>query len=435
MLWSNFRADHIMKMRLCFWLLSAILGSGLAWNAEPVRTVDRTYVVLITGTEILDGAYADAHTLFLTRTLRPFGLHCVGSMIVDDRPGHIEEALAFATNHATLILVTGGLGPTENDVTRQSISEFTGIALEENPAVIDLLEKRFGRKDAQLAANLRRQAETPVRGGYFTNTTGSAVGLRFDALPIPIIALPGPPRELQPMVLGQVVPWLMKRYGVRPPSASLTLRFVGLGQSAIDQVLKDKVAIAPDIIQSSAFEGARVDFSFSLPDATPNAAARLATLKQEILRHLGDSCYGEDGSTLEQETVKALKRNGVTLALVELGSGGAVASALAATSDGSTILKGAWASPGSQTLKAMLTAAGESPDELAIRARQLSGSQGVLWVGPVETDGQKATFVTLRLTLGDSPVRTHRLPVTGSPETIGPSLTTRVLAQLRQWVK
>src|SRR5215831_18818607 len=106
--------------------------------------------------------------------------------------------MCFATNRAPVVIVTGGLGPTPNDITRQTLSEFTGIALREEPEAVTALEKRFIQKRDQLRPNVLRQALTPSKGGYLKNPNGTAVGLIFDLGDVLVVSLPGPPRELQP---------------------------------------------------------------------------------------------------------------------------------------------------------------------------------------------------------------------------------------------
>jgi nicotinamide-nucleotide amidase len=212
-------------------------------------------MIVITGDELLAGAYPDGHTFFLTRTLRPLGLQCVGSMFVDDNPADVKEALRFAAGKATLIIVTGGLGPTDNDITRAALRDFTGLTLREHPDVLAAMAQRFNTPVGELRANLRRQTQVPVQGTYLRNSNGTAVGLVFEQADRVIVALPGPPRELQPMVRDELIPYLSRRFGTRSPGASLTLRFVGLGQSQIDQTLKEHVPLPPDLT-SSQFEAA-----------------------------------------------------------------------------------------------------------------------------------------------------------------------------------
>jgi nicotinamide-nucleotide amidase len=241
---------------------------------------------VVTGGELLSGVYADGHTHFLTRTLRPLGLQCVGSMSVDDNEADMKAALRFASGKAPLVIVTGGLGPTDNDITRRALSDYTGIAMKEQPDVLKEMGRRFRTSPEELRANLRRQTQVPARGTYLKNSNGTAVGLVFESSDAVIVALPGPPRELQGMVRDELVPYLSRRFGTRLPGRSLMLRFVGLGQSRIDQTLKDHVPLAPDITVSSQFEGSRVDFTFSLPHDTPRERARLDELKQKIVPHL-----------------------------------------------------------------------------------------------------------------------------------------------------
>ncbi len=142
------------------------------------RTVD--YTIIVTGHELLTGVYPDGHTYFLTRTLRPLGLRCVGSMSVDDQSADIKQALQFACGRSQLVIVTGGLGPTDSDITREVLSEFTGIPLQEHPEVLQRMEQRFNTPREKLRANLRRQTRVPTRGTYLNNSSGSAVGLVFE---------------------------------------------------------------------------------------------------------------------------------------------------------------------------------------------------------------------------------------------------------------
>ena len=137
-------------------LFSSLLIIGcfsVALAAPPAKMPD--YVIVVTGDELLDGLYPDAHTAFLARTLRPMGFRCVRAMIVDNSRAEIREALSEATAKARLVIVTGGLGPTENDVTRQALSEYTKIPLAEHPDVLAEIERRFKQPREQLRPNLR----------------------------------------------------------------------------------------------------------------------------------------------------------------------------------------------------------------------------------------------------------------------------------------
>ena len=412
---------------------------------DKVSTSNSTkYRIVVTGSELLSGAYPDGHTFFITRTLYPLGLECIGSMIVDDNRPDIEEALRYATDKAELVIVTGGLGPTDNDITRQTLSDFTGIALKEQPDVVREMAQRFHVPTDQLRANLRRQTQVPVNGTYFRNTEGTAVGLVFNSTRSVIVALPGPPSELQAMVRNELVPYLSKRFGTRLPGCSLTLRFVGLGQSQIDQMLKDNVPLAPDIAVSSQFEGGRVDFTFSLPQDSPQDRERLKQLEQKITQHLGEYIYADDETSLEQRVLGLLKARGQKLALAEAGSGGSLTAALSGADADGQVLAGAFVAPTVENLYSLLKIdneypAGESEDQkikrLALAVTNATKSQWAVAVGDARRDQNGSGNVEVAFKLPDGRLESRRVQISGSGELARARLSTQLLDQLRRRLK
>ena len=404
---------------------------------QPTR-----YVIVVTGGELLSGIYPDGHTHFLTRTLRPLGLDCVGSMSVDDKQADITEALRFATGKADLVVVTGGLGPTDSDVTRETLSDVTGIALREHPEVLQQIQRRFKVSLHPLRPNLRRQARVPTRGTYLKNSHGTAVGLVFEQAETVIVALPGPPHELQAMVRDELVPYLSRRFGTRLPGCSLTLRFVGIGQSQIAQTLKDHVPLAPEITVSSQFEGGRVDFAFSLPTDTPQDRARLQQLKQKILRHLGDYVYAEDQTSLERRVVKTLQARGATLALAEAGSGGSLAAAFSQADAAGWVLAGAYVAPTEERLRRLLrvpddTWAGSTSSTQRIKllvaaVAGLTGSGWAVAVGDAQPEGSGAGYVEVGFRLPDGRLESQKVRLSGPGELARSRLTTQLVDQLRR---
>ncbi len=399
----------------------------------PVR-----YRIVVTGGELLSGAYPDGHTFFLTRTLRPLGLQCIGSMSVDDKQADLKTALRFASDDAGLVIVTGGLGPTDNDITREVLSDFTGITLREHPDALAEMARRFNVSPAELRANLRRQTQVPTRGTYFKNRNGTAIGLVFETADRVIVALPGPPHELQPMVRDELVPYLSRRFGTRPSGCSVTLRFVGLGQSQIDQTLKDHVPLPPDVITSSQFEGGRVDFTFSLPDDTPTARARLRKLKDQIAKHLADSIYADDESTsLEEHVLSLLAARGETLALAEVGSGGALAAALHGADDAQRVLAGAFVAPTERRLQRLLDAPQEQCDDpmqsrTAQQLADVADSARAIVVGPMQPAESGTPFVQVAFRAPDGGLEGHQVRLYGQGESARARLVTEILDRLRR---
>ncbi len=419
--------------------LLTILLALISLAAAPASQPHVEYSLLITGGELLEGAYPDGHTLFLTRTLHPLGLHCSSSIIVDDNPNAITSALQYASSKTKLIITTGGLGPTDNDITRQTLTTFTGIPLHENPDVITDFERRFNTPRDQLRPNLRRQALTPSRGSYLKNTTGTAVGLVFE-MPngTVIVCLPGPPRELQPMVRDHLLPYLIKRFGARPPGASLTIRFVGLGQSQISQTLSDKVKLPPDATQFSQFEGGRVDYTFVLPNDSPDDRHRLQTLKQNILKTLGNNIYATDQTSLEEHVSQLLQKRHATLSLAESGTAGALSASLGSSNTAKSVLVGAYAAPTDDKLRLLLHIpddkwpANASPfDHAKLMAAFLSDSTHAIVVGQLQPDAT----LPIVFKLPNNRLQTLTLTLRDSSDLARASVTTNILDHLRQLLR
>jgi nicotinamide-nucleotide amidase len=411
-------------------------AAGATAFSEPLR-----YFIVVTGGELLEGVYPDAHTPFLTRALRPLGCQCAGSIIVDDNRDDIQNALRFATNKAPVVIVTGGLGPTPNDITRQTLSDFTQIPLQENDEVLAALEKRMKQPRDQLRPNVRRQSKIPVRGGFLKNSNGTAAGLVFEAEGALIVALPGPPRELQPMVRNELLPLLRQRYGIREFGSSLTLRFVGAGQSLIDQTIKDHVAVAPDVTITSLFEGSRVDFTFSLPGHAPEDWARLRRLAESIREHLAEFIYAEDNLTLEDVVIQKLRQRTAKLALVELGSGGSLAAALSSATNAAAVMAGAFVAPDSSAMARLLGATADAPETGAgdtimkqlteTAARRLNASWAI-GIGPVQSDDQGNQWVLGTFHFPEDRWDTHRFDLRTAGEITRATLTTQILDYLRR---
>jgi molybdenum cofactor synthesis domain-containing protein len=327
----NEHARHGSWWFLCVMVLllagapdQAMSRDGFASTADEGMV---RYALVVTGGEVLEGVYPDAHTSFITRALLPLGCRCIVSLVVDDDPQDLREAIRFASARAELVIVTGGLGPTANDLTRETIAEYLDVELREEPELVALLECRFGQPPGQLRANVLRQALVPSGGSHLPNPHGTAAGLIFPG-ELPIVALPGPPRELQPMVRTSLIPYLEERFGVRPPGATVLLRFVGAGQSLISQTLDDHKLLPPDVTVGSIFEGGRVDFTFSKTGGSQSDREQLEELTAAIREHLGQYLYATNNSSLEDVVVDLFLARNASLVITELGSGGIVAATL-----------------------------------------------------------------------------------------------------------
>jgi nicotinamide-nucleotide amidase len=431
--------------RSLYAFMFAVLGCAGAWAEDPVASSPREtvdYMIVVTGAELLSGAYPDGHTFFLTRTLYPLGYHCVGSMTVDDRSGDIREALRYAESRVPLVIVTGGLGPTDNDITRETLEEFTGIPLAEQNEVVAAMEKRFRTTRDQLRPNLRKQARVPVSGTYLKSSQGTAVGLVFEKDQHVIVSLPGPPRELQPMVRDELVPYLSRRFGTHTPGCSITLRFVGLGQSQIDQTLDDKVHLPADVIVTSQFDGGgRVDFGFQLRTDTPENRGRLDSIKQKVVGELGGYIYADDPAvTLEDRIVQRMETRHVRIALAEVGSGGSLIASLSASAAAGRIRPEAYVATSNDELHRLLACpddawrnAKDSEEQavlLAARVSEMTRCDCVVAVGEVENRDNAPSVAVVVQTPGGTTLKLRMAAAPGDPSRA--RLVTAIWDQLRK---
>ena len=416
----------------CVVVAAAVHGASAAEAPADEKSVD--YVIVATGTELLAGGYADAHGPFLTRTLHPRGLHCVLIMIVDDRLEEIEKAVRLASQRAPLVIVTGGLGPTEDDATRQAISKATGIPLVEHPELLEAVSKRFHTPIDQLLPNLRRQTQTPKGGRYLENPHGTAAGLVFETDRGLIVALPGPPRELQPMVHEQLLPLLAERFGIAPVGGLLRIRFVGIGESSISDAIQRHVPIPNDVTIGSLFDGMRVDYYFSLRGSTPEDLARLDVLKQQVYSQLGDFIYGTGATTLESCVVDLFANRHETLALAEVGTGGSIAASLGSAAAVADVLAGAYVAPDEQRLFRLFAPTGQHASEKSLvdQLAQTVGADWAVYVGPIREDSAAGRYIEVRIHRPDGRTESKTLNWRGSGDLGRFNLTTQVLDCLRK---
>ncbi|RJP30436.1 MAG: hypothetical protein C4527_09680 [Candidatus Omnitrophota bacterium] len=439
----------IVFIKILFCIICSSLFSFTLYKAEAqpailaLRENPTDYVIVVTGGELLRGVYADGHTQYITRTLGPLGCRCLASLSVGDKRGDLINALEFASRNAPLIIVTGGLGPTDDDITRETIAEFTDISLYEHPAALDHMKRRFSSSGRDLRRNLRRQTLTPMRGGYLPNPNGTAVGLVYDTGEQVIVALPGPPRELNPMVQNELIPFLSQRFGTHSIGSSLTMRFAGIGESSIDQTIHEHMKLPDDLMICSLFELGRVDLTFMLPGDKPEDAARLKALEKELLQYIGEYMYADDGSSLEELVVRLLTERELTISIAEVGSGGVISAALSDVEDDAHHFRGGYVAADDEVMASILSIPDEFvkqsnllsetlTKEMAKRMTQKLGTHWGLAVSEVKQPNESSSFVWLAFGSETDGFTCERVSTRGHGETMRARLVMAVLDLVRK---
>jgi len=284
--------------------------------------------IISVGTELLLGQIVDTNAPFLSRALSALGIDVFYRVTVGDNAVRLAETLQRALSRADLVITIGGLGPTQDDLTKETIAEVIGERMSADPESEKAIRAFFERRGLPIAQSNLKQALKPESGASIPNSVGTAPGLVVEKDGGIVIALPGPPSEFVPMVESFVIPYLsrsLEQAGDRTIIVSRTLRVCGIGESAAEEKVKDLLASANPTIAPYAMSG-EVQFRITAKACDEDAALRMISeLESEARERLGDFIYGSDDETLESVVVHRLIERKLTLALAESCTGGLIA--------------------------------------------------------------------------------------------------------------
>ncbi len=282
--------------------------------------------IISVGTELLLGDIVDTNAPYLSRVLSTLGIDVFYRVTVGDNVTRLSDALNTACERADLIITIGGLGPTQDDLTKETIAEVFGETMVSDPASEKTILEFFERRGLPIAQSNLKQALKPESGIPIPNSMGTAPGLILEKNGKIAIALPGPPCEFIPMLEKSVVPYLSSK-AVGAPSiiVSRTLRVCGIGESSAEEQIKDLLSSTNPSVAPYAKSG---EVHFRITAKAPNeetALDMISGLEKKVRERLGDYVYGIDAETLEYAVVHALIDRGMTLALAESCTGGLIA--------------------------------------------------------------------------------------------------------------
>jgi len=279
--------------------------------------------LLNTGTELLLGDVPDAHLPFIAREIFPLGLRIEERRTVPDTDA-IGRALADLFSDFEILFVTGGLGPTGDDVTREMIADVLGLELRRDATLLESLRHRLQLRGIKWAAGIARQADVPAGAEVLPNENGSAPGFYLKANTNPqmssshVFVLPGPPRELQPMFLKFVVP-ILRSIAPGPSIEKRIYRISGLGESVVEKTIGERVLAIPGIELGYCARPGEVEVRIlGNPDA-------IAQADGVIRSGLGVAIFSTTDETLEEVIVKLLIKRDETVATAESCTGGLIA--------------------------------------------------------------------------------------------------------------
>ncbi len=273
------------------------------------------------GTELLLGAITDTNATYIAQQLQSIGLDLIYKTTVGDNEQRIAAVIDAALDRVDIVITTGGLGPTVDDVTREAIARATGRPLELRQEMLDQIAERFRRFGVRMSENNRRQAMMPQGALAIENPVGTAPIFILETERGVIMTLPGVPREMKHLMEHALLPWLKDYLGAPAVITSRILRTAGIGESQVDARIADLMTAANPTVGLAAHAG-QTDIRITAKASSQAAAeALMAPVEEEIRRRLGTWIYGSGDRSIESTLLEFLTERGASLAFVEAGTG------------------------------------------------------------------------------------------------------------------
>jgi len=278
--------------------------------------------LIFTGTELLLGQIVNTNAQYLASKLAELGIDLYSMVTVGDNRGRIAEAIKAAQGKSELIIINGGLGPTEDDVTREALADALDLELKETPQALEVCTRYFKKRGLPMPEANRKLGLVPLGGMVLDNACGTAPGILLRHDDTIYVLLPGPPNELTAMFEKEVIPYLQKEGKLSSEIKSRVLKVVGLGEPVVEEKVKDLIGSSNPTLAPTVKMG-EVHLRITAKSADPaDNQAMLDEMEQKIRERLGDYIFGVDDCTLEEAVGRELKKLKYTIAMAESCTGG-----------------------------------------------------------------------------------------------------------------
>jgi nicotinamide-nucleotide amidase len=300
--------------------------------------------IIAVGSELLSPFRQDTNSLYITEKLNQLGVEVIFKSIVGDSREHLTQAASHALSRADIVIFTGGLGPTEDDLTREAVADALGLELRRDPEILALLEKRFAERGYTMTANNTKQADVITGAIVLTNTNGTAPGQwisgKYEGRDKIVLLLPGPPHEMKALFEQQCYERLRNKVP-QQFIATRELKITGMGESMCDARVAPIYKAHTDV-QTTILAGAG-EIQLHLKAQAASAAAaqeRVDELADKLEEELGDYVFSDNGDSIEQIVGYYLQMRHATLAVAESCTGGLLAERLTSLSGSSRYFLG-----------------------------------------------------------------------------------------------
>jgi len=363
--------------------------------------------IIAVGSEMLTPDKVDTNSLYLTQEFNTLGIEVVAKCIIGDDRARLTTAIRAAWAASELVILTGGLGPTEDDVTRDAVAAALNIGMTANPAAWDAILNRFQKFGRTPTENNRRQTLILDGAEMLLNPNGTAPGQWFQRDGRVLVLLPGPPRELKPMVKADIIPRLV---ALLPPQVIRTrwYRVALMGESDLDHLIAPIYTKYTNPATTILAAAGDIDVHLRARCETAEEAdALLAEVGDPVRELIGDKIYSENGDSMEQVIGKLLRQKGQTVAVAESLTGGMLGQQITSISGSSDYFKGGFLTYTDEMKNQLLgvpegtiAVSEEAALAMAKGARERTGSDYALSVTGF-ADGEQGGLVFIGLATAD----------------------------------
>jgi nicotinamide-nucleotide amidase len=285
--------------------------------------------IICVGTELLLGDILNSNAQFLAQELAKLGIAHYYQTVVGDNPERIQKAVAIAADRSTLLLFTGGLGPTPDDLTHETLAACFGVPLVEHAEILEDIQQKFAYRNRVMSASNRKQAFLPAGAEILTNSVGSAPGIIWQPRPnLTILTFPGVPTEMRHMWQEVAIPYLQSQGWGQTTIYSRTLKFWGIAESTLAETVRALLDLKNPTVAPYANLGEVKLRLSAAAETTAIARQMIEPVEQQIRQLTGEDCYGVDQDTLASVVAALLNQNHSTLAVAESCTGGGLGAML-----------------------------------------------------------------------------------------------------------
>ncbi|MSR14037.1 MAG: CinA family nicotinamide mononucleotide deamidase-related protein [Gammaproteobacteria bacterium] len=387
--------------------------------------------IVAIGTELLLGQITDTNSSWIGEQLALAGIDSYFQVKVGDNLERMIDCIQHALARSDAVITCGGLGPTQDDITREALARIMGVGVERDAAIATRIRHMFESRGREMSANNLLQADVPIGATPMAQMPGTAPGLVCPLGDKVIYAVPGVPSEMREMMQGTILPDLKRRAGVNSVIRSRVLRTWGHSESGLAEILAerlrelDRSKRATLAFQASGIEGIKVRIT-AKADSDTAVMLIIDEEEQQVRELLSTYIFGTDEQTMESVVLECLRLKGLSIAVAETVTGGLISTRLSATKNAREVFRGSVIVNDPETQERVLGVAGAIPSlELtaalaqAVR-REFGADVGIASTG-IDTSMPSADLrpgtVFLALSLGDECV-TERIRLPGDPERV-----------------